>query len=77
MGLFDWFSDFTSFSGSVWSADQGCDFANDFEVNPANGLPMVDGIGSVDVAGNPFGCDFSCETSWSSDASNTGFGNDW
>ena len=40
MGLFDWFSDFTSFSGGVWSADQGCDFANDFEVNPANGLPM-------------------------------------
>ena len=77
MGLFDWFSDFTSFSGSVWSADQGCDFANDFEVNPANGFPMVDGIGSVDVAGNPFGCDFSCETSWSSDATNTGFGNDW
>ena len=77
MGLFDWFSDLTSFSGDAWPAQQGCDFANDFAVNPANGLPMVDGIGSVDVAGNPFGSDFSCETSWSSGASSTGFGDDW
>lgn len=29
------------------------------EINPANGLPMTDGIGSVDVAGNPYGTDLS------------------
>lgn len=28
-------------------------------VNPATGLPMVDGIGGVDTAGNPFGMDIS------------------
>ena len=30
-----------------------------FETNPANGLPMTDGIGSVDVIGNSYGCDNS------------------
>ena len=29
------------------------------EINPATGLPMIDGIGSVDVGGNPFGMDWS------------------
>lgn len=29
-------------------------------INPASGLPMMgDGIGGVDVAGNPWGCDGS------------------
>ncbi len=28
-----------------------------FEINPATGLPMVAGIGSVDVMGNPYGMD--------------------
>jgi len=28
-------------------------------INPANGLPMVDGPGSVDVMGNPYGFDHS------------------
>jgi len=27
------------------------------EINPATGLPMIGGIGAVDVAGNPFGSD--------------------
>lgn len=27
------------------------------EINPATGLPMVSGIGSVDVGGNPYGAD--------------------
>lgn len=27
------------------------------EINPASGLPMIDGIGSVDLEGNPFGTD--------------------
>ena len=77
MGLFDWFSDFTSSSGDAWSVQQGCDFANDFAVNPASGLPMIDGLGSVDVAGNPFGWDVSCETGSSFGASSTDYGNDW
>ncbi len=29
---------------------------NAFEVNPANGLPMIDGT-AVDIEGNPFGTD--------------------
>lgn len=29
----------------------GCD------INPATGLPMIDGIGGVDVGGSPFGSD--------------------
>ena len=28
-------------------------------INPASGLPMIDGIGSIDVAGNAFGTDSS------------------
>ncbi len=27
------------------------------EINPATGLPMTGGFGSVDVAGNPYGVD--------------------
>lgn len=27
------------------------------EINPATGLPMTGGIGSVDVGGNPYGID--------------------
>ena len=29
------------------------------EINPATGLLMIDGIGSVDVGGNPYGTDWS------------------
>ncbi len=28
-----------------------------FDINPANGLPMVDGIGSIDIGGNTYGTD--------------------
>ena len=37
-------------------------------INPANGLPMTDGMGSLDVAGNVFGTDTS---HWESSASDT------
>lgn len=30
---------------------------NDFTINPATGLPMIDGMGGVDIAGNPYGVD--------------------
>lgn len=29
------------------------------EVNPATGLPMINGVGSVDVQGNPYGVDLA------------------
>jgi hypothetical protein len=76
MGLFDWFSDSTSSIGETSLTLHESTFADDFAVNPANGLPMLDGIGSVDVEGNPFGCDFSHDTT-SFDSSSTGFDNDW
>ena len=47
MGLFNWL--FGSASHE-----------SDFTVNPANGMPMLDG--GVDVLGNPFGTD-SCSSS--------------
>ena len=76
MDLFDWVSDFTSFSEGTSFELHESGFDNDFAVNLANGLPMIDGIGSLDVAGNPFGCDYSHEPSSSFDASSTGFGDD-
>jgi hypothetical protein len=50
-----------------------------FAVNPANGLPMMGGIGGIDVAGNPYGTDFShdqitsfsIDDSWSSSSSSS------
>ena len=44
-------------------------------INPASGLPMTDGIGSLDIAGNVFGTDSShweslaSESSWDSGSS--------
>lgn len=28
-----------------------------FDINPATGLPMLDGCGGVDIGGSPFGID--------------------
>jgi hypothetical protein len=54
-------------SSGIGSDDDGC------TVNPATGLPMIDGCASVDVAGNPFGTDLNdwsgssgLDDSWSS-----------
>ncbi len=54
------------YSGSS-SFDSGSLFGDSFsnplgDTNPANGLPMM---GSIDVAGNPFGCDDSMSSSFS------------
>jgi hypothetical protein len=38
-------------------------------INPASGLPMTDGMGSLDVAGNVFGTDSSHWESSASDSS--------
>lgn len=51
MGIFDRFLDFFSSQSSTGSNDLHTD------INPATGLPMVSGIGSVDVGGNPYGTD--------------------
>ena len=32
---------------------------NEFAINPANGIPMTNGISSLDMEGNPYGTDFS------------------
>ena len=42
---------------------------NTTTINPANGLPMTDGMGSLDVAGNVFGTDSSSH--WESSASDS------
>jgi hypothetical protein len=44
--------DNAGFSNDVLGSDT-------MSINPATGLPMVDGMGSVDVAGNPFGTDLN------------------
>ena len=77
MGIFSWIFP---------SRDDG--FTNnsaDFPVNPANGLPMVNGIHSVDVMGNPYGTNVGsmngpflhCESyGVNSSTQHTGFGFD-
>lgn len=52
-------STFSSFDSSL----------DDNAINPANGLPMVGGMGGVDVAGNPYGTDFSHEGTFGSGSS--------
>lgn len=73
MGVFSWFTDmFSSDTETSSIADDsllsssntdliGANTFDDFAVNPANGLPMVGGMGGVDVEGNPFGTDFSSD----------------
>ncbi len=39
----------------TWSMSESC------WVNPATGLPMIDGICGVDVGGNPFGMDLHAD----------------
>lgn len=44
---------------NIFGSGYGSSFSDDFAINPANGNPMVGGIGGLDIAGNPFGTDFS------------------
>lgn len=53
MSILDRFLDFVSNPFSAGSSDMHS------EINPATGLPMVSGIGSVDVMGNPYGTDLN------------------
>lgn len=81
--------DFSSSSSSVFdddpfpSSDSGSgSFNDDHAVNPANGLPMVGGMGGVDVEGNPYGFDHSHDSLslWDdtfSSSSDDSFGSSW
>ncbi|MBU1690662.1 MAG: hypothetical protein KJ958_06760 [Gammaproteobacteria bacterium] len=64
MSLFNWFSGLFS-SGGIESTMDDSMFSNHsmgiddyFAINPANGMPMMDGIGGLDVEGNTYGTDF-------------------
>lgn len=41
------------------------------DINPATGLPMIDGCGGVDVGGNPFGTNMHDSSSIGSGISDT------
>ena len=43
-------------------------------INPATGLPMIDGIGSVDVAGNPYAVDLQAHSAFGAGPFETGPG---
>ncbi|MCK4742909.1 MAG: hypothetical protein KAT25_03740 [Sulfuriflexus sp.] len=62
MGLFsDWFrtgnDDLFNDTSSIGIDDTFTTGMDDHTINPATGLDMIDGIGSVDVGGSPFGTD--------------------
>ncbi|AMO56229.1 hypothetical protein GZ77_05300 [Endozoicomonas montiporae] len=60
MGLFNWLTRFFTGERNDTRSHSYSSATDDFPtVNPATGLPMVNGIGSVDVGGNPFGTDLS------------------
>ncbi len=79
MGIFGWITnifDMTSITDSTSNELLTNDLtdinANEIAtVNPANGLPMIEGIGGLDVAGNTFGSDSSISDSWINDSSNS------
>ena len=52
-----WFDRFAQLFNGWQATDSGPDLHEPPAINPATGLPMVSGMGSVDVAGNPFGTD--------------------
>ena len=58
MGLFDRFASFFD-DWSTGSSVSPSVMDDPATINPATGLPMTGGMGGVDVAGNPFGSDFS------------------
>lgn len=66
MALFDWLTGLFTGSGTPEAPPP----IEPVEINPATGLPMTDGIGSVDVSGSPYGTDLHRpheEHVWSAD----------
>lgn len=54
MSFFSWFSGL--FDDSSTGFESTTDSVSEqIEINPANGFPMIGGIGGVDVEGNPYG----------------------
>ena len=51
MGLWNWLTGLFDHGGGMADASS----SHHSDINPATGLPMVGGIGGVDVAGNPIG----------------------
>lgn len=69
MGLFGWISGmFSGGEAAVATHEVHGDLSN-ADINPASGLPMVDGPGGVDVAGNLYGSDAASEAMSSIDDS--------
>ena len=75
-------------SSTAGSTDSLGTVASSPSINPATGLPMIDGCGSVDVGGNPFGTDLFSDLSsgpdigsfdWGSDSGSSfdSFGSNW
>ena len=62
MGLFSWLGGLFD-DGSVGGGSVTDTVADENIVNPANGLPMVGGVGGLDVEGNPYGTDFTANNS--------------
>lgn len=60
MSFFNWFRDRV---GNFLGSDNQ---PEPTRINPATGLPMVGGIGGVDVQGNPYGTDLHSHYSTSS-----------
>lgn len=55
MNLFGWFStNFFPSTQPINSLSQH-QVSSNIDINPASGLPMADGIGSIDIAGNTYG----------------------
>lgn len=77
MGLFSWLGGLFD-EGSVGGGSVSEPVTDENVVNPANGLPMIGGMGGVDVEGNPYGTDFTSNDSLSSgmDDSFSSFGSD-
>jgi len=60
MSLFGWFSDlFRGSSPSVSHIDSSPTLSDldETAINPANGLPMIGGMGGLDIEGNTYGTD--------------------
>lgn len=61
MGLFGWISGMFSDSEEAVAPHEMHGDLSGADINPASGLPMVDGPGGVDVAGNIYGSDATSE----------------
>ena len=62
MGLFSWLGGLFD-DGSVGGGSAADAVTDESVINPANGLPMVGGVGGLDVEGNPYGTDFTADSS--------------